>query len=421
MEPAPRRRPVQKSAEHDNVQLTRRAGLAGFAASAAGTLLPRRLAGREAEIVVGAPNALSGVFADLGTRGLWGMQLAVARINSGGGVKALGGARIALVSADTTSDDPARAADVTRRMIEQDRPVALLGAGASTMTLAVQAEAERAEIPLITSASADGIVNRGYRHTFKMAPQGGALWNWTASNAYALWREAKGRTPRSALIVMGDDAVGQVVLKHLPEHARSLGLALAPPLAFRTGRADVQAAVAAARRHRPDLIFLGGFPSDTVPLIKALRAAGVPAPVFGAGLLGTDAVGKGLGSAADKLFTPMAWTWDLAAFGNKELVAAYKEAHPDQPYPPANEQLGQGYVAAMILRQALETAASRDARKIRAVLATQEFAGLPYPNPTVRFGEKGLNVNNTAVLAEWIKGELRTVWPRSQQTVPPML
>jgi len=32
-----------------------------------------------------------------------------------------------------------------------------------------------------------------------------------------------------------------------------------------------------------------------------------------------------------------------------------------------------------------------------------------------------LNAYNSLVLAEWIKGELRTVWPRQQQTVPPVI
>jgi hypothetical protein len=30
-------------------------------------------------------------------------------------------------------------------------------------------------------------------------------------------------------------------------------------------------------------------------------------------------------------------------------------------------------------------------------------------------------VNNKEVLAEWIKSELRTVWPKDVQTVPPLL
>ena len=102
-------------------------------------------------------------------------------------------------------------------------------------------------------------------------------------------------------------------------------------------------------------------------------------------------------------------------------MEAYHKAYPSNPYPPANEQLGQGYVCGMIIRQALEKAANRDSKKIRDVLASAEFTGLTYPNPTVKFGPDGLNLNNKETLAEWIKGELRTVWPKENQAMAPLL
>jgi hypothetical protein len=39
----------------------------------------------------------------------------------------------------------------------------------------------------------------------------------------------------------------------------------------------------------------------------------------------------------------------------------------------------------------------------------------------VKFGDNGLNVNNKEVLAEWMKGEIRTVWPKDVQAVQPIL
>src|SRR6476646_1511336 len=114
-------------------------------------------------------------------------------------------------------------------------------------------------------------------------------------------------------------------------------------------------------------------------IIKALRGVGVTAPIFGAGPAGTDSVGKGLGDAGDKFFAPMMWNWDLNAPGNKEFVAAYKAAYPSQPYPPANEQLGAGYVAAMILRQTLEKTAAPPPKNLREVGGTTECTNLPLP------------------------------------------
>jgi hypothetical protein len=83
--------------------------------------------------------------------------------------------------------------------------------------------------------------------------------------------------------------------------------------------------------------------------------------------------------------------------------------------------VGQGYVLGLIIRQVLEKAQSRDPKKLRHILASAEFVNLPYPNPTVKFGDNGLNVNNKEVLAEWMKGELRTIWPKDVQAVQPLL
>jgi branched-chain amino acid transport system substrate-binding protein len=403
------------------MKISRRAGLKGLLAGAATAALPSIGRSQPADIVIGAPNALTGGLGEVGSRGTWGMQIAVDQINREGGIKSMGGAKLKLVIADTTSENPTQSASITRRMIDQEGAVVLAGAGASAMTLAAQVEAEKSEIPLLTNSYADGIVTRGYKYTFKITPQGGTVWNWSMSSAYDMWKALKGTAPKSALIFMSNDAVGLVVQKQLPEHAKTLNLEVPFSQSFQMGLSDPSVAVAPVLRYKPDLLFLGGFTNDLILIIKALRGVGANMPIFGAGPAGTDSVGKGLGAAGDRFFAPMAWNWDLNVPGNKEFVAAYKAAYPTQPYPPANEQLGQGYVIGMIIRQSLEKAASRDPKKIRDVIASTEFTNLPYPATKVKFGDNGLNIYNQEVLAEWMKGELRTVWPKEMQTIQPLL
>jgi branched-chain amino acid transport system substrate-binding protein len=403
------------------MKISRRAGLKALATGAAAVAMPGIIRAEEQEIVIGAPNSLTGGLGENGQRATAGMQIAIDQVNREGGIKALGGAKLKLVIADTSSENPTQAASVTRRMIDQEKAVVLLGATTSAMTLAAQVEAEKSEIPIVTGSYADGIVTRGYKYTFKITPQGGAVWNWSMSSGYDMWKVSKGSPPKTSLIFMSNDAVGLVVQKQLPEHAKTLNLEVPFSQSFQMGLSDPSVAVAPVLRYKPDMIFLGGFVNDIILIIKALRGVGVTAPIFGAGPAGSDSVGQGLGAAADRFFAPMAWNWDLAMPGNKEFVEAYHKAYSNAPYPPANEQLGQGYVCGLIVRQALEKAATRDSKKIRDVLATAEFTNLPYPNPTVKFGPDGLNIDNKEVLAEWIKGELRTVWPRDVQTVPPLL
>src|SRR5208282_5090802 len=70
------------------------------------------------EIVIGAPIALTGGFGEGGQRVVEGLQVAVREINEQGGIKALGGAKLKLVTADSSSNDPTQASSVTRRLAE---------------------------------------------------------------------------------------------------------------------------------------------------------------------------------------------------------------------------------------------------------------------------------------------------------------
>jgi branched-chain amino acid transport system substrate-binding protein len=403
------------------MRITRRTGLKGLMASAAAVALPAIGRSQQGDIVIGAPNSLTGGLGELGTRTVWGLQIAADQINREGGIKSLGGAQIRLIPADTTSENPTQAASLTRRMIDQEGAIIIAGATASAMTLAAQVEAEKSQVPLITDSYADGIVTRGYKYTFKLTPQGSVIWNWSMTSATEMWKASKGSPPKTVGIFQSNDAVGLVVQKQLPEHAKTLGLEVLFSNSFQMGLSDPSVAVAPVLRYKPDMLFLGGFTNDLLLIVKALRGVGANLPIFGAGPAGADSIGKGLGASADKFFAPMTWNWDLPVPGNKELVAAYKAAYPTQPYPPAAEMLGQGYVTGMIIRQALEKAASRDPQKIRDVIASTEFTDLPFPATKVKFGDNGLNVDNQSILSEWIKGELRTVWPTTVQAVAPVL
>jgi branched-chain amino acid transport system substrate-binding protein len=402
------------------MRITRRAGLKGLTVGAAAVALPGIVRSEEPEIVIGAPNSLTGGIGEGGQRTVWAVQIAIDQINREGGIRSLGGAKLKLVVADTTSENPTQAASVARRMIDQDKATLLVGATASAMTLALQVETEKSGIPLVTNSYADGIVTRGYKYTFKITPQGGGIWNWSMTSAYDLWKASKGDPPKSALIFMSNDAVGLVVQKQLPEHAKTLNLDVPFSQSFQMGLSDPSVAVAPVLRYKPDLIFLGGFTNDIILIIKALRGVGVTAPIFGAGPAGYDSVGKGLGDASDRFFAPMIWNWDIDVPGNKEFVAAYKTAQPNAPYPPANEMLGGGFAMGRIIGQTLEKAGSRDPAKLRDVLATTEFTNLPLPATKIKFGSNGLNEYGTGVLAEWIKGEIRTVWPKEKQAIQPL-
>ena len=403
------------------MQMTRRDGLAALMAAAAMVGAPRPGRTDEAEIVLGAPNSLTGGFGENGQRGVWGFLLAADKINREGGIKALGGAKLRVVVADTSTENPTQGASVTRRVLDQDHAVALYGSTASAITMAAQVEAEKARVPIVTSSYADPLVKRGMKYTFKLTAPGSAIWSFGMDAVFEMMKAQTGAAPKSCAIFMGPDAVSVAVSKTLPLEAERIGLPVVIHVDFQGNLTDPSVIVSPVLQKKPDVIFLSSFLDDAVLIMRTLRGLGVKTPVVAAGGVSSDSAGKAMGAGADRVLMPWSWNWDLPVAGNSELVALYKAAHADAPFPPNNEQLGMGFAAGLVIRQALETAASRDSVKIRDVLAADTFADLPIPGKQVAFDETGLNKHAALILTEWHEGAAHTVWPQALQAIKPVI
>jgi branched-chain amino acid transport system substrate-binding protein len=389
--------------------------------TAAMTLATRAGAAGQPEIVIGAPNSLTGGFGENGQRAVWGFLMAIDQVNREGGIKSLGGAKLKPIVADTTTENPTQGASVTRRIIDQDQAAVLFGSTASAITLSSQVEAEKSQIPIITSSYADPLVQRGMKYTFKITAPGSQSWNFALDALVNMITAERGTAPKSCGIFMGSDAVSLSVAKTLPLEAQRVSLPVVTQVNFQGNLTDPSVIVSPILQNKPEVIFLSAFLSDAVLVLKTLRGLGIRTPVAAAGGVSTDSAGRTLGAAADHVFMPWSWNWDLAVPGEGELNDAYKMAHPDAPYPCNNEQLGMGYSIGMIIRQALEKAASQDGVKLRDVLAGTEFTDLPMPAKRVAFDDTGLNKHAQMILTEWSEGNAHTVWPKELQAIKPAL
>ena len=399
--------------------LTRRQTITGMAAGVAVLGAPRIGHSAEPDIVIGAPNSLTGGLAEGGVRFVAALRIAVDEINAKGGIKSLGGAKLKLVVADTTTENPAQSASVTRRMIDQDKAVIIAGATASAMSMAAQIECEKSRIPFVTNSYADPIVKRGMKYTFKYMPQGGAVWNMAMDGIVEMYKATTGAPPKNCAIFMSNDAVGLSVQKQLPLEAKRIGLPVLFSTPYQMGLSDPSVAIAPIMAQKPDIVFLGAFTNDLILIIQALRGLGIKTPLVNGGSFYGEATINALGNLTDYLYGIETWNWDLNLPGNKELVDTYMKANPKAH--PGNEQLGVGFACGLIIGKALEKAASRDGTKIRDVLANTEFTNLPVPAGKVKYGPDGLNIYNMGIIVEWQSSVLRTVWPKNFQMAKPTI
>ncbi len=403
------------------MEITRRDSLAALLAATAIAARPAIGHAGVPDVVIGAPNSLTGGFGELGTRDAWGFVMAAEHINRTGGIKSLGGAKLRVLVADTSTDNPTQGASVARRMLDQDKATMLYGATASAITMAIQVISEQARVPLLTTSYVDAVVGRGLKYTFKTTALGSHLWNFAMDGLVQMMTAVEGKPPASCGIFMGSDAVSMAVSKSLPIEAKRIGLPVVAHVNFQGNLTDASVVISPILRYKPATIFLSAFLQDAVLILKALRGLGIKTPVAAAGGVSSDSAGKAMGAAADRVFMPWSWNWDLPVQGESEVLAMYKQLHPHEPYPPNDEQLGMGYAGGLICAQALEKAASRDGEKLRAVLASTTFTGLPIPARVVKFGANGLNQDAALVLAEWHGGSAHTVWPKELQAMKPVI
>jgi branched-chain amino acid transport system substrate-binding protein len=371
------------------------------------------------DIVVGAPHSLTGGFGEGGRQVVAGLQIAIDQINQEGGIKSLGGARIRLIPADTSSDNPAQASSVTRRLITQDKAVILVGCQVSSMTLSAQIEAERAEVPLLSTSYADAIVSKGYKYIFKVAPLSTALSAHAIDDVLALYRDQKKTEVKRVAVFHGSDASSQSIGQATVSGAKERGLDVAAAVPFQNGLADPSAVVAAVLASKPEVIFLISTPDDTILVTRALRSLGVRAPVVGSGTgISVKSLAEALGPQADNLMGTLGWNYDLPIKGVPEFVARYHAAFPKEPYAP--QEAGEGYAIGMAIRAALETAATTDPKKLRDTFAAIDTPSI-LPGNAIRFAPNGQNSAMVPILVGWKGGKLHTMWPKEYQTVAPDL
>ena len=125
---------------------------------------------------------LSGPWARQGILEQMGARMAIDDINSAGGIKSMGGAKLKLIEYDA-QDSAEKAKDAAQRMLAQEPDlVGGFGCWLSTFTLAATEVTERAELPWLTLSYSDLITGRGFKHVFQSSPTADAAGRGNAAD-----------------------------------------------------------------------------------------------------------------------------------------------------------------------------------------------------------------------------------------------
>ncbi|PZO00982.1 MAG: ABC transporter substrate-binding protein [Hyphomicrobiales bacterium] len=385
--------------------VSRRTLMLGAAGAIAAPHVIRDAAAQGKAVNVGVILPLSGANAQFGVNSRNGIELVADEINAAGGIKSLGGARINLVVADSTST-PTTAANVAQRLLSQNDVVAILGAFASSLTIAISEVTERRGVPLLTMSFSDQITGRGFENIFQVVAKASVLGKAQFDGTLAIAAAAGQKLERIA-IMYEDTAYGTSQAAGLRDGAKAAGVQIVMDDAYPLGITDVTPLINKLRGSGAQAVFPVSYLNDSLQIIRAMRQQRITIPAIGgaAGYVIPD-FEKGLGEFAEGVLSISPANYDLAP----ELTERFRKRFG---YFMVHEALEHA-VCMDVLAQAMEKAKSAKPDDLRRALQGARFEGgwtKAMTGGAVQFDKTGLNTLSVPVMVQWRNKELVSVWP----------
>jgi branched-chain amino acid transport system substrate-binding protein len=399
--------------------ITRRSLLHTGAAGSAALVLggPHAARAQAAEIKVALIAPLSGPWARQGELMRKGADVAIKHVNDAGGIKAIGGARLKLLTFDT-GENAEKAKNAAQRMVSQE-PDLVGGTGSwlSSFTLAVTEVTERADLPMLTLSYADQITTRGFKYVFQTSPTGGTQSQTALPTLVAIAEKATGKKAATAGIIQDNTAAPISFAKPMREGGlEKLGIKLTVDEIFTPPLADATPMIQKLRSARPDfLLLLPTAIPDVKLLLEKINEMGLGkgrVPLIANGsYIGTPELAKNVGA-------------DLLE-GVMFIVANWRIKGQDAMEASFAKETGEAWITQdsistygdiWILKEALEKAGKADRKAVAEAIRAMDTTDGPakyFPGGRVKFLENGRRADAAFVIVQWQNGKPLTVWPEA--------
>jgi branched-chain amino acid transport system substrate-binding protein len=333
----------------------------------------------QSSIKIGLVQPLTGAFAAAGTDVNNGAKIAAEQINAKGGVL---GRRLELIVEDTRSN-PTEAASVTEKLIVRDKVPALVGASASTATLAVMPKLMEYKVPmLVETSSSSKITNAGNPYIFRIAPP-----SEVEAAVFGKMVKKIGITKADFLVVNNDWGRGTAdeFAKMLKENGITVGLIER----MDQGAQDMSAQLAKLKASGADTLFVTTAVEQLSLVLRQAAALGFNTRIISTGgSQNPDQLIANVGKSADN-------SWHLVFFAPWSPEAtpdpAASKAFVDEwnkrglPFGGLTSSF-RGYDAIRALAEAIKIAGKAEPEAIRAALWQVDILGL---NGPIKFEKDG--------------------------------
>jgi branched-chain amino acid transport system substrate-binding protein len=316
-------------------------------------------------IKVGVYGDLSGQTSSFGQSTKNGVQMAADEINKAGGIN---GRQIQLLIEDDQGQ-PAQAATVATKLVNQDKVVALLGEVASTNSLAAAPKAQEGRVPMITPSSTNPKVTQVGDYIFRVcfidSFQGAVMAKFAANTL-------KAKTAALLGDVNSDYSKG--MSQYFEEQFNKLGGKIIMRQSYTQTDPDFKGQLTSIRAANPDVIFVPGYYGQVGVIAKQAKELGINAPLLGGDGWDAPQLWELGGEALRGAYMANHYSIDDPSPAIQKFVADYK-ARYNGTAPDAIAALA--YDAMKILGDALKRAGTTDGPKLRdAIAQTANFPGV---------------------------------------------
>ena len=316
------------------------------------------------EIKVGEFASLTGGSASFGQSSHKGTALAIDEINAAGGVL---GKKLKLIAEDDQSM-AGQPATIVRKLISQDKVVAVLGEVASSKSLEAAPICQQNKIPMISPASTNPKVTEVGDYIFRICfidPFQGTV--------MAKFAQGKGWKKVAVLTdVKQDYSVG--LAEFFVKGFTATGGEIVKDQKYSTGDKDFKAQLTSIKAAKPDAIFVPGYYGEVSLIGKQARLLGIKAPLLGGDGWVGDSLLKVAGNSLDGSFFSCHFSADdTKSEAVQGFVKRFKAKYNETP----DDMAALGYDSAVILVEAIKKANTTDGEKLRdAIAATKAHPGI---------------------------------------------
>lgn len=388
--------------------------LGAAAAAASNVAMPSVLRAQGGGVKLGVLHPVSGALSYSGQQGRLGATLAIEEINSAGGIKALGGAKIDTVLGDAQSTPDGGTAEVEK--MNSAGVASIVGGYASSICLAVSQAAARYDLPYVVDVGvADNIVTRGLKNTFRFGPGFGVIAKTALDNLVAINNQA-GKPAKTVMIVHEDSLFGSGLAKLLNAQLPQHGFQILETIPHPTPTRDFNNVVLKIKAQHPDIVIPANYYNEYVLLARTMQQQQIkPKGIYSVlgGAASSYKFVKEFPEAAKYIMDCNHW---FDPRNPKALALKKKVEEKGQFY---TYEVYMNYSCVLLVADAIERAASADRAKVAAALESSTFAGHVMPYGATKF-VNGQNQGAAPVNTQVLDNDIKVILPPAFANAKPV-